>query len=79
MGKALGRFPQARGKTFLLGETVPGSRSQLVEIEDPYLGGPEEIRECYRRLVEATTILTNALSTNPEEHARHATDAAAST
>ena len=45
----LSRFPQARGKLFLLGAFAPAGLP-YDEISDPYKGSEQEIRDCFRSM-----------------------------
>ena len=47
----LKKFPDAGGKTFLLGHFA--QEKPITDIRDPYGGTPEEFYRCYRCLVEA--------------------------
>ena len=56
----LTRFPGAGKKTILLGG-VESTNELGPVIADTYLLGPDDIHECYRRLVPAVEALVQAL------------------
>jgi low molecular weight protein-tyrosine phosphatase len=56
----LTRFPGAAKKTILLGG-ITATRSLGPEIPDPYMSAPEDVAECYRRLIPAVDALVRAL------------------
>jgi protein-tyrosine phosphatase len=56
----LTRFPGSARKTILLGG-VDGSSETGPEIPDPYSLGPDDVTDCYRRLIPAVDALVHAL------------------
>jgi protein-tyrosine-phosphatase/predicted ATP-grasp superfamily ATP-dependent carboligase len=60
--KLLGRFPQAKGKVWLLGAGEAGGERGEIDIVDPYDGGTEDVRRCYERLAGCVQRLADVLS-----------------
>jgi len=54
--------PSAHKKIFLLGEVAPVNSRKTVEVKDPYTGGIEEIRNCYREILQLTDLLVNSFA-----------------
>jgi protein-tyrosine-phosphatase/predicted ATP-grasp superfamily ATP-dependent carboligase len=78
--KLLGRFPQSKGKVWLLGACEPqcNERDDGVDIFDPYEGSTEDVRRCYERLVRCVRRLADHLSgpTVPQPTGQTGVDAA---
>jgi len=69
----LARFPQAKGKVFLLGEFDRECRSSGLEIPDPYRGDLETVRASYvavARAVARLAAVVTELVTRPAVEAR---------
>jgi protein-tyrosine-phosphatase len=56
-------YPFAQKKTFLLGEVRSDTSAASREVKDPYTGGIEDIRDCYRELFQLTQLLADRLTT----------------
>lgn len=62
LGRMLGRFPAAVGKTFLLAGCRTDGRVVLTEIHDPVSGTLADVRQSHDEVVAATSILARAFN-----------------
>jgi protein-tyrosine-phosphatase len=62
LGRVLGRFPAAAGRTVLLGGCRPDGRLDLAEIHDPIAGTADDVRRSHDEIDAALARLAAALA-----------------